>query len=927
MPLSAGTRLGPYEIGALIGSGGMGRVYRAHDTKLRRDVALKILPDAFAHDRDRLARLQREAHVLASLNHPNVAQIYGLEEASGVTALVMELVDGPTLADLIAHGQPEAESVSSRLRDNNARPARWGGTPRGLEIDDALAIARQIAGALEAAHEQGIVHRDLKPANVKVKADGTVKVLDFGLAKALDSAQGSRVKGQGDLVTSPTITSPAMTEMGMILGTAAYMAPEQARGRPVDKRVDIWAFGCVLFEMLTGRRVFEGEDISLTLSQVLQREPDWTLLPASTPARIRRLLERCLYKDPARRLRDIGEARIAVDGTFDTPEGTPARAGDGRSPWRRRVPVLVGALGVAAVTAAAGFVIGTRSSLNGPSVSGPPWDTFTQLTDDAGEETSPTLSPDGSSFAYASRARGTWDIHVQRVGGRTATLIAGDVARDEASPAFSPDGTRIAFHESDSDGGIFIVGATGESPRRLTSAGFHPGWSPDGRRIAYCDEEILTPYNRGATSAIWIANVDDGSTRKIFDGDGVQPVWSPTGERLAFWSQRGGQRDLFTIGSEGGASTPVTNDAAVDWIPTWAPDGRWLLFASDRGGTMNLWRVAVDEASGQPLGAPEPVTLGVQALIAMPTFSRDGTKILFQSTLQSVNPAAISFDPQTERVGPVRVLFRRNGILGPTSVSPDGQWLALANVGERQEDIFTSRIDGSGLAKLTDDPSRDRGPRWSPEGTELAFYSNRTGNYEVWIVGRDGARRRQASAMRIDDLLNPSYGPRGEIVAEEQEPNAPLHFFDPRRPWTDQTIRTLKPESPAGYLSRTTWSPDGRRLASVVRPPSGRSGALAVIDLQSEKLTAVDSDVPGLQSVEWLSDSRRVVAAVQDGLVLYDVDSRRRRELSLPSGTRLYVLGPAVAPDDRTIYVGVVERESDIWMVERSGGAAANARK
>src|SRR5512138_864481 len=292
--LTAGSFVGPYRVTALLGFGGMGQVYRAHDTKLQRDVALKILPESFIHDPDRLARFTREAHVLASLNHPNIGAIYGFEDSGAVHALVLELVEGPTLADRIARGP--------------------------IRVDEALAIARQIAEALEAAHEHGIVHRDLKPANIKVRDDGTVKVLDFGLAKLTETGGAGRAGGAGTgtveadlqvrLTQSPTITSPAMvTGVGMLLGTAAYMSPEQAKGKPADKRSDIWAFGCVLYEMLTGKRAFDGEDVSDTLAAVLRAEPDWRALPIDSPPSFVTLLKRCLEKDRGRRIADIAVAQ------------------------------------------------------------------------------------------------------------------------------------------------------------------------------------------------------------------------------------------------------------------------------------------------------------------------------------------------------------------------------------------------------------------------------------------------------------------------------------------------------------------------------------------------------------------------------------------------------------------------------------------
>src|SRR5687767_10133637 len=301
MPLAAGTRLGPYEITAEIAAGGMGVVYRARDTRLRRDVAVKVLPDSLAGDSERLARFRREAQVLASLNHPHIAAIYGLEETGGVLALVLELVDGPTLADRIGF--------------------------RPIPFDEAMPIARQIAEALEAAHDQGIVHRDLKPANVKVRTDGTVKVLDFGLAKAVEPATALGLPPGHDLSNSPTITSPALsTTAGVILGTAAYMSPEQAKGRPADRRSDICAFGALLYEMLTGRRAFKGDDVSETIASVLKDAPDLTVLPGSTPPHIRRLIERCLDRDVKMRLRDIGEARIELSSSRAAVADTTASA-------------------------------------------------------------------------------------------------------------------------------------------------------------------------------------------------------------------------------------------------------------------------------------------------------------------------------------------------------------------------------------------------------------------------------------------------------------------------------------------------------------------------------------------------------------------------------------------------------------------------
>ncbi len=442
MAFAPGTRLGVYDVLAAIGEGGMGQVWRARDTKLNRDVALKVLPDSFAHDPERLARFTREAQTLASLNHPHIAAIYGLEEsapsglgqANVVRALVMELVEGDDLSQRIA-----------RLRAPGAS-ARQAGIP----LDEALPIAKQIAEALEAAHEQGIIHRDLKPANIKVRPDGTVKVLDFGLAKALDPAAAS----SPEAMNSPTITSPAMTQAGMILGTAAYMSPEQARGKPVDKRADIWAFGCVLFEMLTGTRLFAGDSVPETLGLIFSREPDLTMLPAGTPARVRTLIARCLVKDPRQRVRDMGDVRLALDGAFETAvpqSATPAPAA--RSRARVVAAVAVSGLAGALVAAAALWSWAaartpapeatTRVSVMVPanrpiSIGGSPTRSL-------------ALSPDGTQLVYVGTNA---EAPADPQGRRTQLLVRSLdtlAVRDlpgtagARQPFFSPDGQWVGF--------------------------------------------------------------------------------------------------------------------------------------------------------------------------------------------------------------------------------------------------------------------------------------------------------------------------------------------------------------------------------------------------------------------------------------------------------------------------------------------------
>ena len=515
MALSSGARLGPYEVVGLLGEGGMGAVYRARDTKLNRDVAIKVLPDAFAHDAERLARFQREAQTLAALNHPNIAHIHGLEEAQGIRALVMELVDGDDLSVRIARGP--------------------------IPIDEVLPIARQIADALEAAHEQGIIHRDLKPANIKVRPDGTVKVLDFGLAKAMGPATAAGPGGPAlhTLVQSPTITNPAgMTAAGIILGTAGYMSPEQARGKLVDRRTDIWAFGVVLFAMLTGQRAFEGELVSDVLASVLKTDPRWHAVPPGTPVALGRLLRRCLEKDPRRRVQAIGEARIAIeDAMAGAPEETVAGVVlPAAALWRRALPWSLAAALPALLRA-----------LWAPWRPAPLPEQLRRLSIELGADASlvtgldspgsaAMLSPDGSVLAFVARkgAGNATQLYARRLDQVQATPLEG--TEGARHPFFSPDGQWIAFFAG---GKLKKVAATG------------------GAVITLCD----APNDRGGT-------------------------WSEEGSILF---APGGQTGLWRVSSAGGAAEALTTPdrAAGETTHHWPqalPGGEAVLFTARRGG-------------------------------------------------------------------------------------------------------------------------------------------------------------------------------------------------------------------------------------------------------------------------------------------------------------------------------------------------------
>ena len=532
MALEIGSRLGHYDVTALIGEGGMGQVYQATDTQLGREVALKILPEAFADDPDRLARFQREAQVLASLNHPNIAAIHGIEQSGDTRALVLELVEGPTLADRIAQGP--------------------------VPLAEALPIAKQIAEALEAAHEAGVIHRDLKPANIKVRDDGTVKVLDFGLAKALDPHP------EGDPSQSPTLTAAA-TQMGVIMGTAAYMSPEQAKGKIADKRADIWAFGVVLFEMLTGQRVFGGETVSETLADVMKSDPQWETLPSDLPSALSNVIRRCLEKDPHQRIRDIGDVRLALEGAFETTISQPSTEVDARSlqVWQRPLPALGAALVLVATSSLAGWIL-TRTTVSAPRV------TRSAITLPSAVDVSSStihnriaLSPGGTHLLYA----GNDQLYLRALDQSEATPIPRTAGAVE--PVFSPDGQWIGFW---ADGQLKKVSVTGGAPVTLaeTDQFFGISWSPDDTILLGSGAGVWRVPGSGGTPEVVVqpAEGDSGlAGPQLLPGGEWVLFRLPLSEQIAVQSLVTGERQVL-IQNGGDAKYLPTGSAGVQMTPS-----------------------------------------------------------------------------------------------------------------------------------------------------------------------------------------------------------------------------------------------------------------------------------------------------------------------------------------------------------------------
>jgi len=711
MALAPGTRLGPYEIGAQIGAGGMGEVYRARDTQLHRDVAIKVLPEALAHDPERLARFEREATTLAALNHPNIAHIHGLQESDGTKALVMELVEGPTVADRIAHG--------------------------AIPVDEALPIAKQIAEALEAAHEQGIIHRDLKPANVKVRPDGIVKVLDFGLAKALEPA----LSGTTEATASPTITSPAlMTRMGVILGTAAYMSPEQAKGRAVDKRSDIWAFGCVLYEMLTGKRAFQADDVSDTLAAVLRTDPDWAALPKTIPSAVRALIEGCLNKDLKARIAHMSTVRFVINQRHVLIDETLAR-----SPVVARQMWLAVALIVAIAAAAGGFIAWNVKQL--PTVT----PTVVRFSVNLGEDQRFTnggrrlvdISPDGTQVAYVANRQ----LYLRSMPELEARPIAGtESPAAVTSPVFSPDGRMVAFW-SGTDRTLKKVPVGGGTAVTVCQADnpFGMSWSADGLVFS------------------------DGQSIKRVSADGGTPetIAHAVGDQLAFLPQtlpdgRGTLFGLATPPSEergDAAQSRIVVQRSLNTEPTTLIEGAehgWYLNTGHIvyivGG--KLLAVAFDVASMTVKSDPVVLVEGIArgAVGRGPghyAISNSGPLVYIPGP---ASPGELTFYlAAIDRAGKVQTLNAPPAAYHFPRVSSDGQRIVIGIENGKDADLWTYDLSGATAMRKLTFGGRNRFPVWSPDSQYIAFQSDREGDAAIF-------RQRADTGGNAERLTKPEPG-------------------------------------------------------------------------------------------------------------------------------------------------------------------------
>jgi Tol biopolymer transport system component len=819
--MSPPERIGPYPVEREVGRGGMGIVYLARDPRLSRNVAIKMLPEAFSRDPERVQRFEREARLLASLTHPNIASIHGIEEENGNRFLVLEYVEGETLAQRIVRG--------------------------ALSADDAAEVCQQIAAALEAAHESGVIHRDLKPGNVKITPAGEVKVLDFGLARGADAGSGVSTS---DLSQSPTMAVTA-TGAGVILGTAAYMSPEQARGKRVDRRTDIWSFGCVLYECLTGRRAFEGETVSDMIALILQGEPDWKALPASTPPRMRALLERCLEKDAKKRLRDIGEARLALEAPHEPVSGVGA-VPVAAAPASKRLWIAL-----AAVFAATAAILAWQL-LAQPAVDAPVTRLAVLTPEGASQSREPafiSLSPDGRMIAFSCfDSAGPPTLWIRRLDETTARRVPGG---DRALiPAWSPDGGSIAFATTEK---LMRVDLRGGAPQVLADA------RTMGRGTAWGSKGVIV-FAPGGEGPLYKVSANGGPAEPVTTLDSAQtahrfPEFLPDGVHFLYAAipGRGQGFDIFVGSTDGGPHELLMN---CDGVPRYAEPG-WLVYT--RGGRVLAQRF---DAARKRLDEP------IMRLIDEPT----GTDYLGASRVITSREGPLAYQPggieNTDLVVLDRVGRRLRTIQAPagryTSValSPDQTHLAVVKeISPTEADLWVIDLDRGGAQRLTSGGVKVDEPVWSPDGTQLAYATNASGQWEVAAQSLAGGRERIIKAPSASLKYVTSWSPDGRFLIG--------YFLSESTGWDLWILPADGSGEPIRYMASSfdellpRISPDGRWVA-YLSMESGRQ-EVYVQAFPTPGPRYLVSEGGGL-AVAWHGSSRRLYYQSATGPVIVELE-------------------------------------------------------
>jgi serine/threonine protein kinase/Tol biopolymer transport system component len=863
-----GRRIAHYEIQSLLGAGGMGEVYLARDLNLARPVAIKILPWQFTEDAAHVRRFEREARSASALNNPNIITIHEIGQEDGLHFMATEFIAGRTLRERLANG--------------------------ALPVREVIDLAVQIATALAAAHSAGIIHRDIKPENVMVRPDGLVKVLDFGLAKP----------SERELIHSGTTTSPTLslqTDANMMMGTVAYLSPEQVRRERVDHCTDIFSLGVVLYEMLSGERPFQGHTGAEVFAAIQEHEPP-PITSTEIPAELNRVIARALAKKAAARYQTADELR------HDLARIAGLMAEQRAPRWFK-----FGAIAAVLVLAIAVGVWQWRARRTSRA------DRFSfasaaqKLTYLPGEELYPRLAPDGKSFVFASSQNGNWDIYRQTVGAPAPVNLTAGADSYDTQPAYSPDGARIAFRSSRNGGGVFVMNIDGSNVKQMTDAGFNPTWSPDGRELAVNDDNIINYEGRNtypSASRLWAVETTTGARRVITTRDAVQADWSPHGQRLAFWGeQKGGHRDIWTVAADGGGEpVPVTDDGFIDWNPIWSPDGEYLYFLSNRGGEMNLWRVAIDESTGRLRNAPEPATLPSNNCQHI-SFARNGRGLVYGQSTRSENVWQTEFDPGVgQAAGTGAFLTQGLKRYAFFSLAPDEQSFVYLARGEPQQDLFTADRAGTPLHRLTDDVAQDIVPRWSPDGQWIAFLSDRSGKYEIWKVRPDGTGLVQMTHEPGREVIAPVWSPDSRKLLYQIR-NVNSYIVDANRPGAEQIAEGLPGEPPPGFIP-WDWSPDGTLLVGWL--PLNEQRAIVIYSFPQQRYERFTTSL-GSYPI-WLNDNRRILFREGGSLYLFDRMNGKWREilrLKPPSQIGNY----ALSRDNRRLYYTSGSNEADIWLL------------